>query len=190
MDTDGGGWTLVWSYKFTRYQPFNSSQNAVTPRPNWPTKNAKVDVPISTSPPLHEEDYNAFSFSLWKQFGQEILLKSNIMTWFICSPDVGNFVEWKDGRISCKAVKRISKVQCVNDSPPNDFKRAEHSCGPKIKAYGVRNFYFDGCKTDDSPSHNPCRLPDKILPPSNVNNPHGNILVRWPLQRKYSSRLS
>ncbi|XP_044183063.1 uncharacterized protein LOC122963616 [Acropora millepora] len=178
MDTDGGGWTLVWSYNFTRYQPFNSTQNAVTPRPNWPTNNAKVDVPISTSPPLREGDYNAFSFSLWKKFGQEILLKSNIMTWFICSPDVGNFVEWKDGRISCKAAKRISKVQCVNDSPPNEFKRAEHTCGPRIKGYGVLNFYFDGCKTDDIPSHNPCRLPDKILPPPNVNNPHGNILVR------------
>ncbi|XP_067025074.1 uncharacterized protein [Acropora muricata] len=178
MDTDGGGWTLVWSYKFTRYQPFNSSQNAVTPRPNWPTNNAKVDVPTSTSPPLHEEDYNAFSFSLWKQLGQEILLKSNIMTWFICSPDVGNFVEWKDGRISCKAAKLISKVQCVNDSPPNEFKRAEHTCGPRIKGYSVLNFYFDGCETDDNPNHNPCRLPNNLLPPTNVNNPHGNILLR------------
>ena len=185
MDTDGGGWTLVWSYNFTRYQPFNSSQNAVTPRPNWPTNYARVDVAISTSPPFHEEDYNAFNFSLWKQFGEEILLKSNIMTWFICSPYVGNFVEWKDGRINCRVAKRISKVQCDDDSPPKEFKRAEHSCGPRIKGHGTLNFYFDCCKTDDNPSHNPCKLPNKVLPPTNVNNPHGNILVRWSLPLGY-----
>ena len=173
MDTDGGGWTLVWSYDFTRYQPFDSSHNAVTPRPSWPTKNTRVDVAISTNPPLHEEDYNAFNFSLWKQFGEEILLKSNIMTWFICSPNVGNFVQWKNGKINCKAAKRISKVQCEDESPPDEFKVT-----PRIKGYGVLIFYFDGCETKHNPNHNPCRLPNKLLPPTNVNNPHGNILVR------------
>ena len=35
QQTDGGGWTLVWSYTFTDYSSFTSSKNAVTPRPTW-----------------------------------------------------------------------------------------------------------------------------------------------------------
>ena len=38
METDGGGWTLVWSYSFTNYSHFNSKSNAITPRPNWPVR--------------------------------------------------------------------------------------------------------------------------------------------------------
>ena len=48
METDGGGWTLVWSYSFTNYTHFNSKSNAITPRPNWPVT-SEVDVPISTT---------------------------------------------------------------------------------------------------------------------------------------------
>ena len=99
-------------YYFTSLHGLQDVENhAVTLRPNWPTNYSKVDIPISTSVPLQEEDYNAFNFSLWNQFGQEILLKSNIMTCFICSPKVGNFVKWRDGAINCKVAKRISKVQ-------------------------------------------------------------------------------
>lgn len=36
MRTDGGGWTLGWSYMFTNYDDFTSVANAVTPRHNWP----------------------------------------------------------------------------------------------------------------------------------------------------------
>ena len=35
QNTDGGGWTLVWSYSFTAYSSFMSPTNAVTPRPSW-----------------------------------------------------------------------------------------------------------------------------------------------------------
>ncbi|KAJ7355108.1 hypothetical protein OS493_027897 [Desmophyllum pertusum] len=35
METDGGGWTLVWSYTFTNYNNFMDNSNAITPRPNW-----------------------------------------------------------------------------------------------------------------------------------------------------------
>ena len=49
MDTEGGGWTLAWSYTFTDYDDFTDDSNAVTPRPNWPA-NAAVNVSISTTP--------------------------------------------------------------------------------------------------------------------------------------------
>ncbi|KAJ7376723.1 hypothetical protein OS493_033348, partial [Desmophyllum pertusum] len=34
QQTDGGGWTLVWSYTFTVYSNFTSPENAVTRVPS------------------------------------------------------------------------------------------------------------------------------------------------------------
>ncbi|KXJ13266.1 Fibrinogen-like protein A [Exaiptasia diaphana] len=66
MVTDGGGWTLVYSYTFTNYGNFKATSNAVTPQPNWPSKG---NVPVSTTPPLSETDYAALEFELWKNIG-------------------------------------------------------------------------------------------------------------------------
>ncbi|KAJ7376709.1 hypothetical protein OS493_033332 [Desmophyllum pertusum] len=109
MKTDGGGWTLVWSYKFTNYEPFWTSANAVTPRPSWSALNG-VNVPVSTTPPMNETDYNAIDFQLWREFGKEILIKSNINNWLVCSPDTGSLVEWQDGNVICKIVKRVNEM--------------------------------------------------------------------------------
>ena len=49
MTTDSGGWTLVWSYNFTRYELFDDSGNAVSPIPNWNTSG--TNVARSTTPP-------------------------------------------------------------------------------------------------------------------------------------------
>ena len=46
MATDGGGWTLVYVYGFTKYNNFNHGLNAATPRPTWPIS----DVPDCTTP--------------------------------------------------------------------------------------------------------------------------------------------
>ena len=43
--TDGGGWTLVYSYTFTNFHGFRRGSNAVTPRPNWPVEgNGRVST--------------------------------------------------------------------------------------------------------------------------------------------------
>ena len=94
METDGGGWTLVWSYTFTDYNNFKAKTNAVSPRPKWPSGKLDGSVPISTTAPLNEQDYNALEFSLWKQFGSEILIKSNINNWLFCSPGSGSLVRY------------------------------------------------------------------------------------------------
>ncbi len=65
MNTERRGWTLVWSYTFTDYSRFTYCSNAITPRPNWQV-NANLNVPISTTQPLNETDYNAMNFSQWK----------------------------------------------------------------------------------------------------------------------------
>ena len=62
METQGGGWTLVYSYTFTHYQGFGLTRNAVTPRPNWPARDATV--PVSTTPPLNESLNGAVDWNL------------------------------------------------------------------------------------------------------------------------------
>ena len=109
METDGGGWTLVWSYSFTNYSHFNSKSNAITPRPNWPVR-PEVDVPIATTPPLNETDYNAMNFSLWKQLGRQVLIKSNIKNWLVCHPGNGSLVDWREGDVIKQVTDPIQGV--------------------------------------------------------------------------------
>ena len=183
METDGGGWTLVWSYTFTNYPNFDSNANAITPRPNWNTKSG-VNVPTSTTLPLSETDFNALKFSKWKDFGEEVFIKSNINNWIICSPSEGNLVKWQHGKVDCKIAKSITK-HCSMGKPPNHLKRL-NPCGPSFKGGNGDShyYYFDGCKQKDFPTHDPCgKNANKGL--KNVRNPHGNLFIRWrPLQRR------
>lgn len=175
MDTDEGGWTLVWSYTFTDYGNFDANTNAVTPRPNWRAQ-AGVNVPISTKSPANETDYNAMEFSLWKEFGEEFLIKSNINNGLICSPDAGSLVEWKTGNVTCKIAKQVADT-CSNGLPPSHL-RAGRFCGPALLwKGGGQCYYFVGCTGRGKLAHNPCRMgEDNRL--RNVENPHGNIFVR------------
>ncbi|XP_078343428.1 uncharacterized protein LOC144629109 [Oculina patagonica] len=176
METDGGGWTLVWSYTFTDYQNFWTGANAVTPRPDWQAE-SDVNVPVSTTPPLNEIDYNAMAFTLWRQFGKEILIKSNINNWLVCSPGTGSLVEWKNGKVLCKIFKRVSDT-CLYRPPPSTF-RGPGYCGPLFSEgpSSTHYFYFDGCKGIHLPTHDPGGLNgDNGL--KNEKNSHGNIFVR------------
>ena len=98
METDGGGWTLVWSYTFTSYGQFIDGKNAVTPRPTWNMKDA--NVPQSTTEPLGELDYNAMPFDKWQSIGTEFLVKSNINNWIKCSDDSGSRNDTRDQSIA------------------------------------------------------------------------------------------
>ncbi len=175
METDGGGWTLVWSYTFTDYENFLADGNAVTPRPSWPAGNA--DIPISTSTPLNETDYNAMEFPLWRQIGKEILVKSNINNWVVCSPDTGSLVEWQDGNVICKIVKRMTDT-CLDWPLISYF--ITNDCGSNFKRHsggGAGYYNFDACTGKRFPTHDPCgQNGDNGL--KNVKNPHGNIFVR------------
>ncbi|KAL9960595.1 hypothetical protein ACROYT_G034074 [Oculina patagonica] len=178
METDGGGWTLVWSYTFTNYEDFSDATNAVTPRPSWPVSvNSGANVRISTTPPLNEKDYNAVEFSLWKQLGKEILIKSNINHWVVCSPDTGSFVEWQGGNMICKITKNVTDL-CSDEPAPSEFQR-DRSCGPVFKGGkdGKSYYFFDGCTGQTYPIHDPCGQ-HRNQGLKNVENPHGNIYVR------------
>jgi len=126
QQTDGGGWTLVWSYTFTAYSSFTSSANAVTPRPSWSASEANTRV--STMVPLSETDYEAMNFTLWRTIGKEFLIKCNIHNWITCKEGNGSLVQWKSGSITCKLVKQVSK-QCAGVVPK---LLTMHSYGPYL----------------------------------------------------------
>ena len=113
METDGGGWTLVYSYTFTDFANFTSGKNAMTPSPNW---HFKSNVQTSTTPPMSETDYNALNFSLWSDIGSEMLVKSNLNHWFACHKYRGNLVTMDIGELNCRNVKDVAHV-CKGYSP-------------------------------------------------------------------------
>ncbi|KAK3738653.1 hypothetical protein QZH41_007867 [Actinostola sp. cb2023] len=89
MTTDGGGWTLVYSYRFLNFANFKDKSNAVSPIPTWPSK-SKFEVPRSTTAPLHDTSYSAMDFALWKEIGTAFLVKPNITHWMSCRPGTGD----------------------------------------------------------------------------------------------------
>jgi hypothetical protein len=88
MTTSGGGWTLVWAYRFSNWGSFTSGDNAVTPIPNWASAAGgyNTNVPVSTTNPLGEQDFNAMAFDKWVSFGDEFMVKSNVNDWIKCTP--------------------------------------------------------------------------------------------------------
>ena len=104
METHGGGWTLVYSYSFTNYNSFEARRNAVTPRPNWPAP--KANVLISTTPPLSESSLGALDWKVWKDVGEEFMVKSTVNDWIVCEPNGGSIITKQGGQL----VVRISRT--------------------------------------------------------------------------------
>ena len=178
MKTDGGGWTLVWSYRFTNYEDFTKESNAITPRPDWRSAKPVVNVITSTTPPLNETDYNAVKFSLWKQLGRQVLIKSNINNWLICDPGTGSLVDLQDGSVNCRIIERV--VAKCNDTAAPDRITATKAFGPWLSGSNISSeiyYYFDGYTKGHWPAHDPCgkTQPNHL---HNVDNPRGNIFIR------------
>ena len=171
QQTDGGGWTLVWSYTFTAYSSFTSSANAVTPRPAWTASNANTRV--STTVPLSETHYEAMNFALWRTIGKEFLIKSNINNWIACKEGSGSFVSQKTGSLSCKLVKQVLK-QCAGVVPKSITM---NRYGPYLSRRALY-YFFDGSTSSSSPTHDPCGR-QQANQVKGVVNPHGNIFLRW-----------
>ena len=170
--TDGGGWTLVWSYTFTAYYSFISSVNAVNPRPSWTAKQANTRV--STTVPLTETHYKAMNFTLWRTIGKEFLIKSNINNWIAYKEGTGSLVQQKPGSVTCKLVRRVSN-KCAG-VVPKSFWSGSDRYGPGLSATNAY-YYFDGNKNTNWPTHDPCGT-NQANQLNGVANPHGNIFIR------------
>ena len=172
----------MWSYTFTNYFYFKDDSNAVTPRPNWPASGQKLDVPISTTPPMNETDYNAMDFSLWQHLGRQVLIKSNINNWLLCHPGAGSLVDWLYGSVSCQIVKRVTD-NCLETAAPSTVSPGHPTrCGPVFVSTSFMvdtYYYFDGCKRRDWPINDLCGIKSSLwYYVKNATNPHGNIFVR------------
>lgn len=170
QQTDGGGWTLVYSYTFTDYNNFNKEPNAVIPRPSWSASNANVRV--STTVPLSETHYEAMNFALWRSIGKEALIKSNINNWIACKEGTGSIVKHEKGSLSCKLIKKVSD-QCSGVVPSSV---TPNKSGMFLSS-GTLYYYFDGDTRDSFPTHDPCGR-DQANQLKGVVNPHGNIFIR------------
>lgn len=175
--TEGGGWTLVYSYTFLNYNNFGAWSNAITPRPNWPTSG---DVTVSTQAPLSETDYNAMDFNLWKKLGNEFMVKSNINHWISCTEGTGSLLEWRAGTLNCHVVRNIA-AKC-QDNAPTGIKfiavgNRGGTIGPDLVGPSNREYYYWEAGTRTNwPTHDPCGLNQKNQL-TGVPNPHGNIYV-------------
>ena len=170
METHGGGWTLVYSYTFTNYDSFTSGSNAVIPFPNWPA--TFVNVSISTTPPLNESQLGAGDWNLWKDIGQDFMIKSSINDWVVCSPNTGSIVEKKDGSITCDNIKNVATA--CNDVAP--YRVVWYGIGPSFFASSYY-YCFDGNPTFSWPTHDPCGY-DRQNHKKGVSNPGGQIYLR------------
>ena len=171
METDGGGWTLVYNYGFTNYASFSVGSNAVSLRPNWTASHA--DVPISDTPPLGDNSTGALPYRLWGDISKgQFLVKSNINNWLSCNDSTGALVNGKANSISCKIVKVESSV-CANIVPSYVVW---YNRGPALRA--AANFYFwDGDSTGNWPTHDPCGM-NNPFHEIGVVNPYGSIYLR------------
>ena len=174
QQTEGGGWTLVWSYTFTSYSKFWTNANAVTPRPAW---TANANTRVSTTVPLSETHYEAMNFTLWRTIGKEFVIKSNINNWIACKEGSGSFVSQKSGSLGCKLIKQVSK-QCAGVVPQTITM---DRYGPRLSSNSLY-YFFDANTSSSSPTHDPCGR-NQANQVKGVVNPHGNIFVRWKISQ-------
>ncbi|XP_013413131.1 uncharacterized protein LOC106175602 isoform X1 [Lingula anatina] len=189
MDTDGGGWTLVWSYTFTNFS--SNLIGALTPRPSWLAPNG--DVPISVTPPLNETDFNAVDFDLWNSIGnRQFMVKSTINNWIVCNGS--KLVEFINGPIDCYLVKTVveDEFQCVDPVPR--YLHATYTQtitglndeGPALTtsqdSYYIESsaYYFFRASTCITycPVHDPCGLGDCFGHKRDPDMAYGNIYIR------------
>ena len=174
LETHEGGWTLVYSYTFTNYNSFKSISNAVTPRPNWPAPDA--NVPLSTTPPLSESSLGAVDWKLWKEIGEEFMVKSTINDWLVCQLNGGSIVAKKGGSINCENIKNVATA-CSGEKPNKVYW---WSTGPGLVMSDVtfKYYRFEGDKYSGVPIHDPCGTNSRRNHKQGIANPGGQIYLR------------
>ena len=175
MDTDNGGWTLVYAYNFTSWEWYMKIGMAVTP---WPNGWVPGDVSVSVIPPSNPTDFNAIDFILWRQIGQDFLLTSNINHWFSCKPvaNAGNLVMWSKGQINCHNVKNVG-TKCPGTAPDNIEMFAS---APIVQFKGSTYNTFtqlDASLSSFHPFHDPCGSSNPVVS-IYPTSPYGNVFIR------------
>ncbi|EDO41609.1 predicted protein [Nematostella vectensis] len=177
METDGGGWTLVWSYSFTHPNAFTQIHNTITVHPT-----SMRGANPSTTTPSSEAVDGAMDPSFWDAIGTEFLLKSNINNWIACIPrNAAVGATWSAGDVSCRVVEAKSTT-CPSVVPDTLFK--DKYCGFGLSKTGSKTcVYWNLCDSSGVPVHDPCCLDQpavamitSILAASKT--PRGNFYLR------------
>lgn len=176
--TDGGGWTLVWTYTFTDPTNFESFNNAITPLPSW-NGGRNCDSPVSRTPPRDESSTGAMEFNLWSSIGSTFLIKSNIINWMSCSSLRGSFVEGISGSINCRLIAKTTQ-NCQKNMPNMiKFPRQGPMCGPII----FRKPRFPGTPQGPGmrPTHGRPPKPPRIRCENKFIEFNGSSNRNWPV---------
>jgi hypothetical protein len=181
MDTDGGGWTLVWVYGFTDYAQFNFGDNAVTPMPTWGIPSSGSRTPTSTTVPTAPTTQGALDFARWSSLGTDFLVVSNINHVVACSAGTGSLVTLTQGSVSCTVVMNVAPA-CQNQAPVEFHTDDPDGAGVGLYSgsYYLDTYYFwDGLTQSNWPTHDPCggNSENQL---TGVTNPYGSIYLRRP----------
>lgn len=171
MTTEDGGWTLVFAYGFTSYDPFVSSGNAVSVRPNWPV-NVTQSVPVSTTPPLSLDEEGAVDFALWPDLGSSFIVLSNINNGIMCDELTGSLVTGTPGTLDCTLIEDVTGT--CTDVVPGALVQPNYGYSLNAPMF---YYYWDGDTSTNWPTHDPCGMnaPNQL---TGVADPFGAILVR------------
>ena len=71
---------------------------------NWTGYTDTMESKVSTDPPLAVGEVGALPFSDWRLLGTEFAVVSNINSWIVCQPDVGDLLNLVPGTVSCQNV--------------------------------------------------------------------------------------
>ena len=115
---------------------FTDNKNFLSPSPNWEYQ--PTNLPISTTAPLDESELGSMNFQLWKEIGQNFLIKNTVNNWITCSPNGGSLVDMVTGPISCNVTKIVVEGVC-EDVVPFTFERH----GTVAALFSPSGFYYN-----------------------------------------------
>lgn len=113
----------------------------MSPSPHWPHQPylpVHSYLPVSTIPPLDENELGSMDFELWREIGSELLIKSTVNNWLICSENGGSLVEWRQGLITCNVTKVNVERDCEAALP---FTFEMHTYSPGF--HSQNGFYYN-----------------------------------------------
>ena len=125
---------------------FNSANNFLSPSPDWSYKPTNPDFPISKSSPPAEDELGSMEYDLWKEIGDNFMIKSTVNNWLVCSPDSGSLVNMVNGGINCNASKVVVAGNC-EDVTPTLIQMDGSSIGLRTENGIYYNFYTKGSGT-------------------------------------------
>jgi hypothetical protein len=188
MTTDGGGWTLVWSYTYQNYPTnFQGINNLVKPRPTWAVtggggNNSSTSTTIPTSPTMA----GALDFAKWPKLGPKLLVESNINNWVSCAPAAqngGSIVQQQSGAMTCSVVQTVVASPPCGTSPAPTYLSWFASSGPSLytanpSADQFAIYYFWDTRNDNYwPTADPCGHNHEYNV-MNAQNPYGALFLK------------